>query len=71
MVGQKLIMKKEGNEISREISPIINIKLEGNKITLSSKRIRRIEKKIFGTMKAHINNMIKGLTEGFEYKFGC
>lgn len=63
-----LIMRKQDKEIERKLNSLINVDLEGNKILLSSKRISKREKKMFGTLKAHINNMIKGLIEGFTYK---
>ena len=63
-----LIMKKDNKEIKRKLIALINFKLEDNKIIISAKRSRKIEKRLFWTFKAHINNMIKGLTEGFTYK---
>jgi len=63
-----IIFKKDSNEIKRKINPIINIKIEGNKITIEAKKFTKREKKMFGTTRAHINNMIKGLTENFRYK---
>ena len=64
----KIIMKKDSDELQRKLNLLVDIKLEGNKIILDSKKASKREKKMFGTMKAHINNMIKGLTEGFKYK---
>ena len=55
-------------EIKRKLNPFVDIKIEGNKIILEIKNTRKIRKKNFGTMKAHVKNMIKGLTEGFIYK---
>lgn len=63
-----IILKKDGKEIIRNFVSLINIKKDGNKIILSSTTKRKIEKKLFFTYIAHIKNMIKGLTEGFEYK---
>tara|TARA_Y100000034_G_C6901927_1_gene417390 strand:- start:2401 stop:2967 length:567 start_codon:yes stop_codon:yes gene_type:complete len=63
-----LIMKKGEDELKRALNLLVDIKLEGNKLVLSSKKATKREKKVFGTMKAHINNMIKGLTEKFKYK---
>lgn len=63
-----LIMKKNGNELKRKLNPAIGLKITENKILIKPVRITRKEKKIFGTFKAHIKNMIKGLSEGFEYK---
>ena len=64
----ELIMKKDSDELKRKLNLLVNIKLEGNKIIFESKKASKREKKIFGTMKAHFNNMIKGLTEKFKYK---
>jgi len=75
--GDEIIMKRVGegsdksegaNELKRRLEGKIDIKIEGNKVILESIKTTKNEKKIFGTMKAHINNMIKGLTEGFKYK---
>lgn len=63
-----LIMKKDDKEIKRVLVSLINIVVKGNKIIVSADRSRKIETKLFGTFKAHVRNMIKGLTEGFEYK---
>tara|TARA_Y100000034_G_C6798527_1_gene358097 strand:- start:280 stop:849 length:570 start_codon:yes stop_codon:yes gene_type:complete len=63
-----LIIKKDDKELKRKLNSLIDIKIEGNKILVSSKKITKRERKIFGTFKAHIKNMIKGLTEGFKYK---
>lgn len=63
-----IVLSNDGKKISRKFVPLINIKVEGNKIVLSSTTKRKIEKKLFFTYIAHIKNMIKGLKEGFEYK---
>ena len=64
----KIIMKKDSDELIRKINPMVNIKLEGDKIVLEIKKASKKGKKVFGTTKAHLNNMIKGLTEKFKYK---
>ena len=48
--------------------PKIDIKKENNAILITCKLPRRREKAMVGTFRAHINNMIKGVTKGFEYK---
>jgi len=63
-----LFMKKEDKELQRKLNPIINLEIKENKIVVSAKRTTKEDRKNFGTMKAHINNMIRGLTEGFLYK---
>ena len=64
-----LIIKGEKGELRRIFShPKINIKINGNVIEIYSKDVRRKEKALIGTFVAHTKNMIKGVTEGFEYK---
>jgi len=65
--NHELIMKKDNNELKRKLNYLIDIQVQGNKIILKS-GLSKNKKKVFGTMKAHIRNMIKGLTEGFKYK---
>jgi len=63
-----LTMKKENNELKRELTGLIDIRIEKNKIILEAKKATKRESKIFGTFTAHIKNMIQGLQEGFKYK---
>lgn len=64
-----LTIKGEKGEVSRVFShPKINIKLTGNILELQSKDVRRKDKALIGTFIAHINNMKRGVTQGFEYK---
>ena len=63
-----IIMRKDDKEIIRKINRIINVKIQNNKVIVEAKKMTKKDKKMFGTMKAHIKNMINGLTEGFEYK---
>jgi large subunit ribosomal protein L6 len=48
--------------------PKITLKTEGQKISIESESVRRKEKAAVSTIKAHIQNMCKGVTEGFTYK---
>jgi large subunit ribosomal protein L6 len=64
-----LTIKGEKGELSRTFShPKISLKINGNIIDIHGKFIRRKGRALVGTFIAHINNMIKGVTEGFEYK---
>ena len=64
-----ITIKGEKGELSRTFShPKIDVKISGNTIEIHSKNVRRKEKALIGTFIAHINNMLKGVTEGFEYK---
>ena len=66
--NHELVMKKDNDELKRKINFVLDVKIEGSKIIIDVKKATKTEKKIFGTTKAHINNMIKGLTEKFKYK---
>ncbi len=64
-----LTIKGEKGELRKIFShPKINVKVNGNIIEIHSKNVRRKEKALIGTFIAHTKNMIKGVTEGFEYK---
>ncbi len=63
-----LTVKGEKGELSRSFShPKIKISLKDNTVVIFSQNVRRKDKALIGTFVAHINNMIKGVTEGFEY----
>ncbi|KYK23325.1 50S ribosomal protein L6 [Thermoplasmatales archaeon SG8-52-4] len=62
-------VKGEKGELSKIFShPKISIKLNGNVIEVQGKNVRRKGKALIGTFVAHINNMIRGTSEGFVYK---
>lgn len=48
--------------------PRITVQKENNSIVFSCTLPKRKEKALVGTFTAHLNNMIKGVTTGFEYK---
>ncbi len=54
-------------ELSRRFSnPFVEVKIENGKITLSSKNERKKVRAVMGTWKAVINNMILGVTKGWN-----
>jgi large subunit ribosomal protein L6 len=63
-------VKGEKGSLSRILShPGIDIIVKNNIIEISCiNNPKRKEKALIGTFIAHINNMITGVTEGFEYK---
>lgn len=54
---------KAGKEFK---SRIAEIKLEGNTAVIESRKESRTGKAIINTFRAHIKNLIKGVTEGYE-----
>jgi len=64
-----LTVKGPKGEVSKLLRyPKINIKVEGQKIIVGTDKLTQNEKKIIFTYLAHIRNLIKGVTEGFEYR---
>lgn len=45
----------------------VTVKIKNNQINISTEKSTKREKKIIGTFKAHIKNMIKGVTEQHKY----
>ena len=64
-----ITVKGEMGELKRTFShPKINVKINSGVVEINGKDVRRKEMALIGTIKAHTKNMIKGVTEGFEYK---
>ena len=62
-------VKGDKGEITRKLRfPNVEITVEGSQVKISTSRYTKKLKKIMSTYRAHINNMITGVTEGFEYK---
>lgn len=65
----KLITVKgpKGEVKKRMFHPFINIRQEGNKISLESKNATKREKKLIYSYKAHLKNMIQGVITPWIY----
>ena len=67
--GGLVSVKGVQGEISREFkSGKIKIEKKGDNILIGHKSSTKNEKKLTNTITAHINNMLKGIQEKFEYK---
>jgi large subunit ribosomal protein L6 len=67
--GRIIKIKGEKGELIKDFSHApINIQLEGNKVTVQASWPRKKESALVGTVRSHIQNMIKGVTKGFTYK---
>ncbi len=60
--GQKISLTREF-PVSR-----ISMSVKGNQVILTCTLPKRKENALLGTFRSHINNMIIGVTNGFEYK---
>ena len=64
--GNIVTVKGPKGELSTEINENITVKIEGNEVKLERKS--DIYKNFHGTANANINNMIIGVTQGYEKK---
>jgi large subunit ribosomal protein L6 len=59
----------EKGELTRVFShPDFTFSVANNKISIHCTKFRRKQKALLGTYIAHINNMIHGVTDGFQYQ---
>lgn len=66
--GQSLLIKGPKGEAKRELKQRnVSIKTEGKKIIFESERSTKTDKKIIGSLAAHIKNMIKGSLQNHFY----
>ena len=68
-LDSSLVIKGPKGELKRKfITPNVKLRIEDNKIKISSLNNKRTEKKLLYTVKSHIKNMIEGVVEGYVYK---
>jgi large subunit ribosomal protein L6 len=67
--GRTVTIKGKKGEITRDFSHTpIRIQLEEKRVTVKASWPRKKEAALVGTVCSHIQNMIKGVTNGFTYK---
>lgn len=67
--GTEIIVKSQGKEIKKSFNiKNIDLKLEGNKIKVSSKKATKRESTLIGTLVANLKNMINGMKDEFVYQ---
>lgn len=54
--------------LTREIHPLIEVKLDGSTVTLAPKRETLETKALWGTYASHLTNMVNGVNKPFEKK---
>lgn len=57
----------KGEASKKLLHPLVSISFEHNMVRLDAKKNTKREKKIIGSFKAHIKNMVKGVTQGHLY----
>ncbi len=66
--GQKMIIKGPKGELTREIRPEIKVEVKENQILVSQQIETKESQAFWGSIRAILNNLIKGVTEGYEKK---
>ena len=66
--GQTVTVKGGKGELQRDISPLIEMKVEDGTVTMKRPNDLGPTKAIHGTTRANIANMIEGVSEGFVKK---
>ncbi|EXJ23836.1 LSU ribosomal protein L6p (L9e) [Alkalibacterium sp. AK22] len=64
--GNVVTVKGKNGELSREVSPVIDIKIEDNEMTFHRPNDSKANRTIHGTTRAVVNNMVEGVSVGFE-----
>ena len=66
--GQKVVIKGPRGELFREIRPEIKVEIKGNQLSVSPKIETKKTKALWGLTRALLNNLTRGVTEGYEKK---
>ena len=64
--GNNITVKGPKGELTREFSSDIKMNIEGNEVTFTSPNDSKEMKTIHGTTRANFNNMVVGVSEGFQ-----
>jgi large subunit ribosomal protein L6 len=67
--GMQLRVNGPKGQLSRNVRfPQVTVTCEGNEVTIATESSRKEITAMVGTYEAHTKNMIRGVTEGFEYR---
>jgi large subunit ribosomal protein L6 len=67
--NEKLTITGKLGKVGQEFSKIpVSLKLQGNRITISTQGSRRRDRATLNTARSHILNAINGVTKGYEYR---
>lgn len=68
VVSQELIVKGKGGTLKKMVHPAIEIKIDGQNVTVTPANNSRLAKALWGTYAAHVRNMISGVNTPFIKK---
>lgn len=69
VMGNAVKVSGEKGTLERELFyPNVSIQVSNGKVIIRAEKSRKKQRAIVGTFAAHIKNMIKGVSQGFEYR---
>lgn len=66
--GGRVLVKGPLGELSRTLHPVIDVKTNGNEVSVNIKKTNLESRALWGTYASHITNMISGVNKLFEKK---
>ena len=66
IINNEILIKGQKGELKKELSPLVNVKKEDNKILVSPKEDSKDAKAAWGLVRTIINNMVVGVKDGFD-----
>jgi large subunit ribosomal protein L6 len=66
VVGRELVAKGRLGELRLPLTDYVETKVEGNKVTITPRGNERQARMMWGTTRANVANMVKGVSQGFS-----
>lgn len=66
LAGNVVTVKGKKGEITREISPLVDVEIEDNIVNVVRKNDEKNSRMVHGTTRSLLNNMVVGVAEGFS-----
>ena len=66
--GNVVVVKGKMGELTQKVAPEIEVKVEDNQVILNRHTEAKYHKSLHGLYRALINNMVTGVSQGFEKK---
>ncbi len=66
--GGSIVVRGPLGELARALHPVIEVKVEGNSVTVVPKKMTLESRALWGTYASHISNMVLGVNTPFQKK---
>ena len=68
LAANQISIKGPLGTLSQRVSPLIEVKRDGDKVVIATRNDSTEANAMSGTLRALVNNMVRGVTKGFEKK---